>query len=291
MQISQLLMYLPIPACIALGYFLVILVYRKRQSASEKKLKQLIEESARGAEKVKKEAELAAKAELYQRRESFQKETLETRMELKQQERRLGKREDNMERKMELLTKKERYIDTLSANFALKEKKIDEKRLELEKAIEEENKALLKISNLSKEEAEKLLLSRLEKELDVKCAVLISKKITEAKENAEHTAISLISTAIQRCAATHTAENIVSSIELPNNEMKGRIIGREGRNIRAFEKATGIDVFVDDTPGVIVLSGFDSIRREVARLTMEKLIADGRIHPARVEEIVEQTQK
>ena len=291
MQISQILMYLPLPACIALGYFICILVYRKRQSANEKKLKQLIEESTRAAEKVKKEAELAAKAELYHRREAFEKETQETRMELKQQERRLSKREDNLERKMELLTKKERYIDTLSANFALKEKKIDEKRLELDKVIEEENRALLKISNLSREEAEKLLLSRLEKELDIKCAEVISKKITEAKENAEQTAISLISTAIQRCAATHTAENIVSSIELPNNEMKGRIIGREGRNIRAFEKATGIDVIVDDTPGVIVLSGFDSVRREIARQSMEKLILDGRIHPAHIEEIVKETEK
>lgn len=291
MQISQILMYLPIPACIALGYFICILVYRKRQSANEKKLKQLIEESTREAEKVKKEAELAAKAELYQRREAFEKETQETRMELKQQERRLSKREDNLERKMELLTKKERYIDTLSSNFALKEKKLDEKRLELEKVIEEENNALLKISHLSREEAEKLLLSRLEKELDIKCAEVISKKITEAKENAEQTATSLISTAIQRCAATHTAENIVSSIELPNNEMKGRIIGREGRNIRAFEKATGIDVIVDDTPGVIVLSGFDSVRREIARQSMEKLILDGRIHPAHIEEIVKETEK
>ena len=291
MQISQLLMYLPIPACIALGYFICILVYRKRQSANEKKLKQLIEESTREAEKVKKEAELAAKAELYQRREAFEKETQETRMELKQQERRLSKREDNLERKMELLTKKERYIDTLSSNFALKEKKLDEKRLELEKVIEEENNALLKISHLSREDAEKLLLSRLEKELDIKCAEVISKKITEAKENAEQTATSLISTAIQRCAATHTAENIVSSIELPNNEMKGRIIGREGRNIRAFEKATGIDVIVDDTPGVIVLSGFDSVRREIARQSMEKLILDGRIHPAHIEEIVKETEK
>ncbi|MCR4321259.1 MAG: ribonuclease Y [Candidatus Brocadiaceae bacterium] len=291
MQISQILMYLPLPACIALGYFICILAYRKRQSANEKKLKQLIEESTREAGKVRKEAELAAKAELYQRREAFEKETQETRMELKQQERRLSKREDNLERKMELLTKKERYIDTLSANFALKEKKIDEKRLELEKVIEEENRELLKISNLSREEAEKLLLSRLEKELDIKCAEVISKKITEAKENAEQTAVSLISTAIQRCAAAHTAENIVSAIELPNNEMKGRIIGREGRNIRAFEKATGIDVIVDDTPGVIVLSGFDSVRREIARQSMEKLILDGRIHPAHIEEIVKETEK
>ena len=175
-------MYLPLPACIAIGYFICILVYRKRQSANEKKLKQLIEESTRAAEKVRKEAELAAKADLYQRREAFERETQETRMELKQQERRLSKREDNLERKMELLTKKERYIDTLSANFALKEKKIDEKRLELEKIIEEENRSLLKISNLSREDAEKLLLSRLEKELDIKCAQIISKKKKKTKK-------------------------------------------------------------------------------------------------------------
>ncbi|MEK6738607.1 MAG: ribonuclease Y, partial [Planctomycetota bacterium] len=207
------------------------------------------------------------------------------------QEKRLSKREDNLERKMELLTKKERYIDTLSANLAQKEKKVDEKKLEYDAIIDEQNKVLLKISNMTAEEAEKLLLTRLEKGLDIKCAEIISKKISAAKENAEQTAISLISSAIQRCAATQTAENIVSAIELPNNEMKGRIIGREGRNIRAFEKATGIDVIVDDTPGVIVLSGFDSVRREIARQSMEKLILDGRIHPAHIEEIVKDTEK
>ena len=291
MQIFLILLYALPPVCIAIGYFICILIYKKRQSASERKVKQLIEESQRQAEKIRKEAELAVKAELYQRREALERETQETKMELKQQERRLSKREDNLERKMELLTKKERYIDTLYANLTLKEKKIDEKRLELEKTIEEQTQALLKISSLSREEAERLLLGRLGKELDIKCAELISKKTTEAKENAEHVAVSLISSAIQRCAATHTAENIVSSIELPNNEMKGRIIGREGRNIRAFEKATGIDVIVDDTPGLIVLSGFDSVRREIARQAMGKLILDGRIHPAHIEEIVKETEK
>jgi ribonucrease Y len=291
MQIFELLMYLLLPLCIGLGYFICNIVSKKRQLASEKRIKNLIEEAQREAEKIKRETELSVKAELYQRREIFEKETQETRIELRQQEKRLSKREDNLERKMELLTKKERYIDTFSANLAIKEKKLDEKRLELENAIEEENKALLKSANLSREEAEKVLLNRLEKELEVKCAGLISKKVTEAKENAEQVAISLISSAIQRCAATHTAENIVSSIELPNNEMKGRIIGREGRNIRAFEKATGIDVIVDDTPGVIVLSGFDSVRREVARQAMGKLILDGRIHPAYIEEVVKETEK
>lgn len=286
-----MLMYILLPVGVGIGYFICVVISKKKQLASERRIKDLLEESQREAERIKKEAELATKADLYQRRESFEKETQETKMELRLQEKRLSKREDNLERKMELLTKKERYIDTLTANFALKEKKLDEKKQELEKAIEEENKALLKMANLSKEEAEKLLLGRLEKELEIKCSELIVHKITAAKENAEQTAVSLISTAIQRCAATHTAENIVSAIELPNNEMKGRIIGREGRNIRAFEKATGIDVIVDDTPGVIVLSGFDSVRREIARQSMEKLIIDGRIHPAHIEEIVKETEK
>jgi len=291
MQIYQFPIYLLFPLCIAIGYLICIFVNRKKQIANEKKVKQLIEDSKSEAEKIKKEAELAAKAELFQRREAVEKEMQETKMELRQQERRLSKREDNLERKIELLTKKEKHLDTLSTNLNVKEKKLDEKRLELEKIIEEENQALLKISNLKREEAEKLLLDRLEKELDVKCSELISKKIGEAKETSEQTAVSLISAAIQRCAPSHTAENIVSSIELPNNEMKGRIIGREGRNIRAFEKATGVDVIVDDTPGVIVLSGFDSVRREIARQSMEKLILDGRIHPAHIEEIVKETEK
>lgn len=154
MQLLQILPYLLLPACIVIGYFLCILVSRKKQAASEKKIKHLIEESVRDAEKIKKEADVAAKAELYQRREAFEKETQETKMELRLQEKRLSKREDNLERKMELLTKKERYIDTLSANFAQKERKLDEKRLELEKTIEEENKTLLKISNLTRDEAE-----------------------------------------------------------------------------------------------------------------------------------------
>ncbi|TVL99913.1 ribonuclease Y [uncultured Candidatus Kuenenia sp.] len=291
MQIYQFPCYLLFPVCIAIGYFICIAVIRKKQAAKEKKVQQLIEDSKREAEKIKKEAELSAKAELFQRKEAIEKEMQETKIELRQQERRLSKREDNLERKVELLTKKEKHLDTLSANLGIKEKKVDEKNVELEKIIEEENNTLLKISNMSRDEAEKLLLTRLERELDIKCAELISKKIEEAKENAEQTALSLITTSIQRCASSHTAENIVSSIELPNNEMKGRIIGREGRNIRAFEKATGIDVIVDDTPGVIVLSGFDCVRREIARQSMEKLIVDGRIHPAHIEEIVKETEK
>lgn len=203
----------------------------------------------------------------------------------------MSKREDNLERKLEILTKKERYLETQASNLADKERLLDEKKIELENVIEDEKKALLNIVGLSKKEAEDLLLGKLEKELEEECAKLISKKTREAKETAEEKAKSIICTTLQRCASNGSIENIVSSIELPSNDMKGRIIGREGRNIRAFEKATGIDVIVDDTPGVIVLSGFDSFRRETARMAMERLILDARIHPARIEEIVESTKK
>ncbi|ODS33437.1 MAG: phosphohydrolase [Candidatus Scalindua rubra] len=179
----------------------------------------------------------------------------------------------------------------MASNLSNKEKEIGKKNTELENLIQEEKNTLFRISGLSVESAEKLLMSRLEKELEKECASVVERHIQKVKETAEKTAISIICTAVQRCTANDTIENVVSSIELPNDEMKGRIIGREGRNIRAFEKATGIDVIVDDTPGIIVLSGFDSVRREIARMAMKKLILDGRIHPARIEDIVQETEK
>ncbi len=192
---------------------------------------------------------------------------------------------------MELLTKKEKSLETQATSLNNKEKSFDEKSKELELVIEQEKKSLLNIVGLSKKEAEDLLLLKIEKELEEDCAKLINNKIQNAKDIAEEKARSIICTVLQRCASNGNIDNVVSSIPLPNNDIKGRIIGREGRNIRAFEKATGIDVIVDDTPGIIVLSGFDSIRREMARMAMEKLIVDGRIHPARIEEIVEDTKK
>ncbi len=228
---------------------------------------------------------------MYKRKESFERETQESRQELRHLERRLSKREDNLERKMDILTKKEKYIENMASNLSNKEKEIGKKNAELENLIQEEKNTLFRMSGLSVESAEKLLMSRLEKELEKECASLVERHIQKAKETADKTAISIICAAVQRCTANGTIENVVSSIELPNDEMKGRIIGREGRNIRAFEKATGIDVIVDDTPGIIVLSGFDGVRREIARMAMKKLILDGRIHPARIEEIVQETEK
>jgi ribonuclease Y len=205
--------------------------------------------------------------------------------------RKLTKREDGLDNKVDILNKKERFIERAEQDLKKRTDRLKSKGNELDKLIEEERSALHKVSGLSREEAERLLLERLEKELDREISTLVSKKMEHAREEVDRKARTIISTSIQRVAAEHTQEIVVSTIDLPNDEMKGRVIGREGRNIRAFEKATGIDLIVDDTPGVVVVSGFDSVRREMARRALEKLIADGRIHPARIEEVVEATKK
>ena len=265
--------------------------FRLRQVNREKASRNVIKEAKSEAERIVKGADISAREELYKRKERFEKETQDTRQELRQLEKRLSKREDNLERKIDIMTKKEKYIESMASSLSNKEKEVNKKSEEYDQLIQEEKNTLYKVSGLSADAAEKLLLSRLEKELEIESATLIEKYTTKAKEEAEKTASSIIGTAIQRCTANNTIDNVVSSIELPGDEMKGRIIGREGRNIRAFEKATGIDVIVDDTPGIIVLSGFDGVRREVARLAMKKLIVDGRIHPARIEEVVQETEK
>ena len=260
--------------------------FKLRRIGRERISRNLIKEAKVEAERIIKNADIIAKEEVYKRKEDFEKETQETRQELRHLERRLSKREDNLERKIDILTKKEKYVENLASNLTNKERELEKKRVEYEKLVQEEKDTLYRISGLSKENAEKLLLSRLEKDLELEYSKMIEESNQKAKETAEKNAASIICTAIQRCAVSVTVENVVSTIELPGDEMKGRIIGREGRNIRAFEKATGIDVIVDDTPGIIVLSGFDSVRREIARMAMKKLILDGRIHPARIEEIV-----
>ncbi len=279
------------PVCVGIGFFVCLLFFKLRRAGSEKASKNIIKEAKEQADVIIKNADVAARDEIYKRREAFEKETQESKQELRHLERRLSKREDNLERKIDLATKKEKYLENLASNLSNKERGLKKKNTELDNLIQEEKGTLLRISGLEQQSAEKLLLSLLEKEMEQECANLIEKHVQKAKDSAEESATSLICTAIQRCTARNSIENVVSTIELPSEEMKGRIIGREGRNIRAFEKATGIDVIVDDTPGSIVLSGFDSIRREVARVAIKKLILDGRIHPTRIEEIVKDTEK
>ncbi len=286
------LIFFPIlSVCIIFGFLICYLFFKLRQVSRERISRNVVKEAKSEAERIVKNAAITTREEAYKRREVIEKETQETRQELRHLERRLSKREDNLERKIDVLTKKEKYIENSASNLSNKEKMLEKKKFELEDLIREENNALYRISGLTREGAEKVLMSHLEKELELECANMIERCTQKAKETAERNAVSFICTAIQRCAANNTIENVVSTIELPSDEMKGRIIGREGRNIRAFEKATGVDVIVDDTPGIIVLSGFDSVRREIARMAMKKLILDGRIHPARIEEIVQETEK
>ena len=272
----------------ALGVLVVGWVTRKGAS---RRAREIIAQAKQESERVKKEADIAAKEEFLRRRENLEGETSVRRAELRDLERRLSKREDNIERKVDVLNKKERYIETLEQNLAAKRKDINAQQAELERLTEQEKISLHKIARLSREEAERLLQRRLESDLEKESAEMVARHVAEAKENSERQARRILGIAIQRYAADHCAESVVASVELPNDEMKGRIIGREGRNIRAFEKATGMDVVVDDTPGVVVISGFDGMRREMARRAMEKLVRDGRIHPARIEDVVEQSKK
>ena len=267
------------------------IIERRRLGSASNEAARIRSDAVSEAERIRKDATVSAKEDLLQRREALEQEIAVQRQEMRDLEKRLSKREDNLERKVDVLGKKERYIENLENSLAVKRTELAEQQADLERLFEEERAALHRISGYSRPEAEARLLEALAQELEAECAKLISDRMTHARETAETQAREVITTAIHRFAAGHTADMVVSSVPLPNEEMKGRIIGREGRNIRAFEKATGMDVIVDDTPGVIVVSGFDGVRREVARRSMERLVQDGRIHPARIEEVVAKTQE
>jgi len=274
-----------------LGFVGKTLLGRLKKKSAEREAERALAHARSEAERITKESALAAKEESLRRREEFEAQTNEARRELREMERRLSRREDNLDRKVDLLSKKERVLENLERKLSAQSKDLEGKNQELDRLLEEEKAALRRISGLTREQAKDLLLKRIEKEVETEAAELLHRATQRAKEVAEQKARNIVSLAIQRCAADHTAENVVSTIDIPNDDMKGRIIGREGRNIRSFEKATGVDVIIDDTPSVVVVSGFDSIRREIARRAMEKLILDGRIHPARIEEVVEATKK
>jgi ribonuclease Y len=277
--------------CALAGYVLGMIAGVFRKKSARRDAGSILTDANDEADRIKKHADLAVKAEQLSLRETFEKETQEVRQELRQHERRLSKREDDLDKKADLIGKKEKYIDNTERELSVRQKHLAGKELELEKLLQEEKEQLHRVSGLSHEEAEQLLMKRIEDEMQHECDALVNKLVERAKESADRKAREIVATAVQRCAVDHSSDMVVSTIDLPNDDMKGRIIGREGRNIRAFEKATGIDVIVDDTPSVIVVSGFDSVRRETARRAMEKLIQDGRIHPARIEEIVEKARK
>lgn len=275
----------------ALGYILRKVHVKGKLKSAEDKARKTLESAKDGAEKIKHEAELQAKDLLLKMRTEFEKETKDRRQELITLERRLLQKEENLDRKVDILDRKDKEIDRREHSLVDREKLMTSKEKELERLLQEEKEKLQNISGMTRDEARHLLLKRLEDEVKQEAALLIKRSGEEAKEKADKEARKIIGLAIQRCAADHVVETTVSVVSLPSDEMKGRIIGREGRNIRALEIATGIDVIIDDTPEAVILSGFDPVKREIAKMALERLIQDGRIHPGRIEEVVEKAKK
>jgi len=274
-----------------LGYILRRYVAEKKIQDAETKAKQILEQAKKEVQDKRREVELEAKDLQYRMRQDFERETKDRRQEILNSEKRLIQKEENIDRRLGLLEKKEKEIELRQENLRKQEESIRQKDTQLHLLIAEEKERLQKISSLSAEEAKQILLNRLNEELNAEKAVFIKRQEEELRSIVDKKAREIISLAIQRCAAEHAVESTVSVVALPNDDMKGRIIGREGRNIRALEMATGVDVIIDDTPEAVTLSAFDTVRREIARLSLEKLISDGRIHPGRIEEIVEKTKK
>jgi len=279
-----IIVLLALPAAAYSGY-----QYRRRVSEkiigdAETQAAQKIEEAKKLAEAKKRESVLEAKDEVYKLRQEFEREVKERRAEIVRVERRLVQKDETLDKKIEQIERKDEQLTRKDADV----QKLKDRAAEI---VEKQQSELERVAGLSNEEGRRLLLANVEREVRHEASILIRDVEQEARDEADKRAREIVTVAIQRCAADHTAETTVSVVALPNDEMKGRIIGREGRNIRALETLTGIDLIIDDTPEAVIISGFDPVRREVARIALERLIVDGRIHPARIEEMVEKAQK
>jgi ribonucrease Y len=272
---------------LAVGFFVERLIrggaYRTRD--------EIIRQAERDAESVQKDYELKAKEELLKRREQMEGKLDASRGELRNLERDLDKQQSRLEEQQSAFRKKEKMLEKTQQKLTDRTRAMEGKEVELDRVLKDEQEQLYKISELSRDQAREQLLRRLERDLADEVGAIILKHEAEVKVDCERQAREIIGMAVQRYASTHTSEITVSTVDIPSDEIKGRIIGREGRNIRAFEKATGVDVIVDDTPGVVIVSAFDNVRREIGKLSLAKLIQDGRIHPTRIEEIVAETTK
>jgi ribonuclease Y len=273
-------------AGLLIAYWLKGKVASGKIKAAQIEAAQFVEESQKKADALLKEADLEIKDRLFKLKSEFDAETKETRAELKTRESRLMAKEENIDRKIELFERRDRELARKERHLTKREGKLERKELEYGELIEEQKRQLEKISGLTADQAKELLIRAMENEARYEAAKLIKKIENEAKEQADKKAKKILATAIQRYAGDFVAERTVSVVQLPSDEMKGRIIGREGRNIRALEAATGIDLIIDDTPEAVILSGFNPVRREIARISLMRLISDGRIHPARIEDVV-----
>ena len=290
MEFNTLCLILSIAAVVLCAVFFAAgVLYRKKVAekqigSAEEESRRIINEAIKGGESKKREMLLEAKEEIHKSRSEYEQEVKERRAEVSKQERRLQQKEEALDKKVNLHEKKE---DELAKKIAA----IDKKQEEVDSLKRSQMEVLEKISGLTQDEAKAYILKGVEDDVRHETAMKIKEIETQMKEEADQTAREIIATAIQRCAADHAAETTVSVVPLPNDEMKGRIIGREGRNIRTLETITGVDLIIDDTPEAITVSSFDPVRREVARLALEKLIADGRIHPTRIEDMVEKARR
>ena len=276
---------------VAAGVLYFKKVTERRLEEAGKTAEHILQEARKEAQNIKKAAEVQAKDYWFKQKRKFERETQEQRRSLEAQARKLEAQKGQLEKRSEALARKERELQTRERELKQRERALQRQEEHLEKLVAEQVHRLEEVARLTREEARQELLRAVETQVRYEAAQLAHKIREEAKQNAEREARQIIAMAIQRCAANHTAETTVTVVSLPSDDMKGRIIGREGRNIRAFEQLTGVEVIIDDTPEAITLSSFDPVRREIARLAMERLLKDGRIHPARIEEVVLQVQK
>ena len=271
---------------LAVGYLIRHVLGSLKVNAAEKRAQQSMSEAEREAKTIRKDGQIQAKAEVLQAREDFEKSTKQRRKELEAIEERVSQREVNLDRKMALVEKKEHQADTRVSEMAEATKRVEEREAKAKAMVAEEVEKLQRVAGMTAEEAKSMLLERVEKDVHNETGGLIRRMQETAKETAEAEAKRIVAMAIQRYGASHSAEMMTSVVQLPSDDMKGRIIGRDGRNIRTLESVTGVNLLIDDTPEAVVISGFDPLRREVARQSLELLVADGRIHPARIEEVV-----
>lgn len=282
------------PALIAgavAGFFAYRFFLKRKKSDAEAEFTRLVEDARLEAKTLRKDALYEANKEQLRLRSEFEKESRERRAELQRQESRLNQKEDALNKKDDVLDRKIEQADRMKKDLEQKELQLKSKEQELQQHSERMMAELEKVSGMTKEEAKNVIIAEMQEEAKRDAAVLIKEIEKEAKEEGERKAKNIVALAIQRCAVDQSSEATVSVVELPNEEMKGRIIGRVGRNIKALESATGVDIIIDDTPDVVTLTGFDPVRREIARLTLQKLVADGRIHPGRIEEVADKVRR